>query len=103
MKNWYEIIARNGHIGAGKSYEVKMYVFCRTIVAAQEKYKTIPRVKKNRPPYSIRSISCEETKNLEEKIDSCRMINGVEIIKSALKYAKHNYFCPAISEPCRSA
>lgn len=67
MSNWYHIIGLEGHQGAGKSREVKIYIWGEDIIHVLEKYRIIPRVKKNKLPY-IKLLDTEKSSDLEQLI-----------------------------------
>jgi hypothetical protein len=68
MESWYEINGYEGHVGTGRSRDVKLYIYSSNAVDVMERYKQINRIKLKFMP-CIRQMSSEEGKRLEEEIE----------------------------------
>lgn len=54
---YFKVILENGHMGAGKSYEVKRYIKGRDTLSAISKSRDLPGVKKRNTVDAIKAVT----------------------------------------------
>lgn len=56
MAKWYKIDCFKTHYGAGHHMDRSLYIFADDTLKALDRYKTLPGVKRDRMPLSIKAL-----------------------------------------------